>query len=192
MKKIILWVSAIVCIAAATACTSINSSDAGDLAIYPKTVEPTDNYRPLYKIDTKKRVNGSANVNILFGIFMWGDNAGVADNASIDGGFFSFLPNWRRLAAQAAFYDACKKANCDAVVSARYEIVSKDYIVFKKSKVEVKGFPATLTGVDVVKPVQYYIDANGNIVLLDDFINPIKIFDARVSSSRHSGFWFFD
>ena len=191
MKKLILWVSAIVCIAAATACTNINSSNAGDLAIYPQTVGPTDNYRPLYTVDTKKVVTGKANVNILFGIFMWGDNAGVADNASFSDGWFAFLPSGKRLAGKAAFYDACKKANCDAVVSARYEIVSKDYFVFKKSNIELKGFPATLTGVEVVKPVQYYIDSSGKIVFLDKFINPIKIFDGR-ESTRHSSVWFFD
>ena len=175
MKNILLGLFAVVCAVFVCSCTSINSSDAGDLAIYPKTVGPTDLYRPLYSIDTKTRVSGSANVNILFGIFMWGDNAGVADNAGIRGFLAWFSP--KNLAAKAAFYDACTKAQCDAVVSARYEITTKDYFVFKKSKVTVKGFPATLTGVEVVKPVQYYIDSTGKIVLLDKFINPIKIFD---------------
>jgi len=192
MKNILLGLLAVACLAFAASCTSVNTSDAGDLAVYPATVGPTDLYRPLYSIDTKTRVSGSANVNILFGIFMWGDNAGIADNADIEEGFFAFLPNGKRLAAKAAFYDACKKAKCDAVVTARYEITSKDYFVFKKSKVELKGFPATLTGVEVVKPVQYYIDSTGKIVLLDKFINPIKIFDVGNDYSRRRGFWFFD
>ena len=188
MKKILLSLVTIVGILTATGCTSINSSDGGNLNIYPETVGPTDSYRPLYKIDTQKRVVGKAQVSVLFGLFMWGDGSGVADNADV----FSFLPDARRLSAKAAFYNACKEANCDSIVAARYEITRKDYLIFSKCEVEVKGFPAKLSGVEVIKPVQYYFDATGNIIFLDRFINPIKFEDERAfKAAPRKIFWFF-
>lgn len=155
--------------------------------IYPETVGPTDNYRPLYKIDTKTRVVGKAHVNILFGLFMWGDGSGVADNADV----FSFLPDAKRLSAKAAFYNACKEANCDSIVAARYEVTRKNYLIFSKCEVEVQGFPATLSGVEVIKPVQYYFDSDGNINFLKEFINPIKINNDSSSSTTSRRFFFF-
>lgn len=190
-KTLILGLFAVAAILFVTGCTSVNSSDGGSLNIYPETIGPTDNYRPLYKIDTKNRVVGKAHVNILFGMFMWGDGSGVADNADV----FSFLPDARRLSAKAAFYNACKEADCDSIVAARYEITRKNYLIFSKCEVEVKGFPATLSGVEVVKPVQYYVNADGDVVFLDKYINPIKIADEGLSTSKKSVlrsiFWFF-
>ena len=196
MKKVILWLSALVCIAAATACTNINSSDAGSLTIYPKTVGPVDDYRPLYTINTKKRVSGNATNCILFGLFMWSDSdsvAGIADNADIYGAglgaLFSLFPNAKRLAALSAFYDACKKAKCDAIVAGRYEVTTKSYLIFKKCKVEITGFPATLSGVETVKPVPYYISDEGKVVFLEKFIKPVRInFDVGPSPSAN---WLF-
>ena len=196
MKNLLLGLFALVCIAVITGCTSINSSDGGNLALYPDTVGPTDYYRPLYKVDPNKRVKGSAHTNVLFGIFAWGDDTGLADNADIYGDSFlapvlSILPDAKRRSAKAAFYNACREYNCDSIVAARYEIVQKNYLIVSLCKVEVQGFPATLTGVEVVKPVQYYVDGEGKIVFLDKFINPIKIFDARPAESAKTHFWFF-
>ena len=181
-----------------TGCTNINSSDGGNLTIYPDTIGPTDNYRPLYKVDPNKRVKGEANVNVLFGLFTWGDDNGIADNADIygsRGGLFapllSLLPDAKRRSAKAAFYNACKENKCDSVVAARYEVVQKDYLIFSQCKVEITGFPATLIGIEVVKPVQFYVDGEGKIVILDKFINPIKIFDARSTATTKTRFWFF-
>ena len=195
MKNILLGLFAVACLAFASACTSINSSDGGNLTIYPKTIGPTDNYRPLYTIDTKRRVSGHANVNVLFGLFAWGDGSGIADNADIYGSsglakFLSFMPDAKRRSAQAAFYNACKNAHCDSIVAAKYEITRKNYLIFSKCSVEVKGFPATLSSVEVVKPLPYYIDSDGKIVILDKFVNPVKLFDENRSAFRSRG-WFF-
>lgn len=38
-------------------CTSINTSDAGSMNVYPATVGPVDSYRPLYKVNEKERVS---------------------------------------------------------------------------------------------------------------------------------------
>ncbi len=175
-----------------TGCTSVNTSDAGSINVYPATVGPVDCYRPLYKVNEKERVSGEAKVNVLFGIFAWGDTSAFADNAtlaasdSIFGAFFAWLPNAREIAARAAFYNACKTSNSDAVVAARYEIQTDDYFVFKKMNVKVTGFPATLTGVEIVKPMPFYINAGGEVVVMDKFVVPYKLFDATPDRG-----WFF-
>ncbi len=188
MKKFFITLAlGFVCIIGITGCsTTTNSSDAGSMNLYPQTVGPTDNYRPQYSVDTQNKVSGEAKVNVLFGIFAWSDKDGVADNSSIFSSssilswIFAFIPNKKNMAAQRAFYDACKNASCDTIVAARYEIVEKNYFfIFSTCNVEVKGFPATLDSVEVVKPLQYYVDANGNIHTLDRFVNPIKLFDVR-------------
>ena len=175
-----------------TGCTSVNTSDAGSINVYPATVGPVDCYRPLYKVNEKERVSGEAKVNVLFGIFAWGDTSAFADNAtlaasdSIFGAFFAWLPNAREIAARAAFYNAGKTSNSDAVVAARYEIQTDDYFVFKKMNVKVTGFPATLTGVEIVKPMPFYINAGGEVVVMDKFVVPYKLFDATPDRG-----WFF-
>lgn len=170
-----------------TGCTSVNTSDAGSMNVYPATVGPVDSYRPLYKVNEKERVSGQAKVNVLFGLFAWGDTSAFADNAtlsasdSVFGALFAWLPNAKEIAAKAAFYDACKTSNSDAVVAARYEIQTDDYFVFKKMNVKVTGFPATLTGVEIVKPMPFYINGKGEVVVMEKFVVPHKLFDATAS-----------
>ncbi len=184
MKKFILFA---VCFCSAlvfTGCSSINTSDAGSMNVYPATVGPVDSYRPLYKVNEKERVSGEAKVNVLFGLFAWGDTSSFADNAtlaasdSIFGAFLAWIPNAKEIAAKAAFYNACTASKSDAVVAARYEIKTDDYFVFKKMNVKVSGFPAKMTGVETVKPMPYYINGKGEVVVMDKFVVPHKLFDA--------------
>ena len=195
MKKILLGLIGLACIAGITGCTSVNSSDGGNMSIYPKTVGPTDNYRPLYTVDQNKRVSGKAQVNVLFGLFAWGDDAAFADNASISASdsmwswFSDLFPNAKKLSSQAAFYNACKNAGCDSVVAARYEVKNTNYWIFAKCEAEVKGFPAVQTGVEIVKPFPYYIDAQGKLIVLDKFVTPVKLFDESPTQVK-KGFLF--
>ena len=195
MRKILTGLAALACLAGITGCTSINSSDGGNMSVYPKTVGPTDNYRPLYTVDQNKKVSGKANVNVLFGIFAWGDKAAFADNASIAASdslfswFTDLFPDAKKLAAQAAFYDACHKAGCDSVVAARYEIKNTNYWIFSQCEAEIKGFPAVQTGIEIVKPFPYYIDAQGKLIVLDKFVTPVKIFDESPEQAK-KGFFF--
>ncbi len=185
MKKLFLGLFGAACVAGLTGCINIHSSDGGNMTIYPQTKGPVDNYRPLYTVDNTKRVTGRAQVNVLFGIFTWGDNNSFADNASIAGNWFSALfPDGQKLSSQAAFYNACKSANCDAVVAARYEVRSEDYWVFSKCTAEVRGFPAVQTSVETIKPFPYYIDAQGKLVVLESFITPVKLFDERPAEAK--------
>lgn len=190
MMKRILGAVAVAGLIASVGCTSINSSDAGSMTVYPKTVGPTDNYRPIYSVDQTKRVSGDAKVNVLFGIFTWGDDSAFADNANIfhSTGFFGWvaniLPNAKQRSAQAAFYKACKNAKCDAVVAARYEITTEDYFFFKKCSVEIKGYPAVQTGLETVKPFPYYISPEGKLIVLDKFVTPVKLADERIATQK--------
>ena len=74
------------------------------------------------------------------------------------------------------------------MVAARYEIQTDDYFVFKKMNVKVTGFPATLTGVEIVKPMPFYINGKGEVVVMEKFVVPYKLFDATATKS---GCWFF-
>lgn len=185
MKHLLIAAVAGFCLLSVVGCKSTNSSDAGSMNVYPATVGPVDNYRPIYEVNEKTPVSGSAKVSILFGIFSWGDSSKFADNASLFGGSWWTLFSAKETAAKAAFYSACKQANCDAVVAARYEIETEDYFVFKTMKVNVKGFPATMKRVEVVKPMLYYVNGKGDIVILKDIVTPIDI-----GVSKSSG-WFF-
>ena len=183
MKKLFAFVVLAAVAAVVTGCTSVNTSDAGSMNVYPETVGPVDAYRPLYKVDATHRVEGSATLNVLFGLFTWGDTSRFADNSGI-----SLLPSAKNTVSKSAFYNACVNANCDAIVAARYEISTTDYFIFKKMIVKVKGFPATLTGVETVKPMPYYIDGKGQIVVLDKFVLPHCLFNIYTPIRR--GFFF--
>ncbi len=179
MSRIVTILAAALCVITLSACTSVHTSDAGSINHYPQTVGPTDHYRPLYKVEPTKKVSGAAEVNVLFGIFAWGDTSNFADNAYFSQSLFSIIfPSAREISGKAAFYNACKAAACDAVVAARYEIEETDYFVFKILKTKVSGFPATLIGVETVKPMPYYIDGSGNVVVMKEFVTPHLLFDA--------------
>ena len=53
-------------------------------------------------------------------------------------------------AKNGAYANACEKAKCDRLVGTRYTITTEDYIVYKKVKAEISGYPATLAGVEVI------------------------------------------
>ncbi len=189
MKKILIALFlSIVSIAGITGCSpTINTSHGGTMTFYPE-LGPVDDYRPIYTADENIKVSGNAKFNVLFGIFVWGDGeVGFADNADIFanssflGPLLSWIPNEKNLAAKAAFYDACKSAQCDTIVAARYEVKKTNYIIFSKCEVEVVGFPATLTSLEKIPLYPYYISQEGKTVKLDRLVKPVKVYDERSS-----------
>ena len=190
MKKYTICLFAFFALIVFNGCVQINSSDGGSMNILPSTVGPTDKYRPLYTVDESKKVTASSDVKNLFWIFTWGSDNAYADNAHISdanlfgllGKIFPFL-NAKETACKAAFYKACKNSGCDSLVAARYECKFEDYLIFKKMTVEVKGFPAKLSGVETVKPMPYYIDGDGKVVITDKFVLPYLLFDGRKAKS---------
>lgn len=178
MKKLLfLFAAATVAALLSTACTSVNTSDAGTMNLYPDLYKPSTAYRPKYNVDLKDKVSGQAKVHILFGIFVWGESR-FADNASIfdkDNFFASWFPSPMNIAAKAAFYKACTEYKqprtgkpADAIIAARYEIVTKDYFVYKNMQTKVTGYPAVMEGLDEVKVIPFYIDGKGDMHILPE------------------------
>ncbi len=171
MKKIFVALAALTTALVFTACTTTNTSDAGKMNLYPDLYKPSYAYRPIYEVNTQTKVSGEAKIHVLFGIFTWGVDK-FADNASVfsEDGTFSWLanifPSAKNLSGKSAFYDACNKAKCDAILAARYEIVTEDYWVYQFVHTKVAGYPAVMKGLDKVKVVSFYIDRNGTPVIL--------------------------
>ena len=53
-------------------------------------------------------------------------------------------------------------------------------------QVKVSGFPATIMGVETVKPLPYYINGKGEVVVMDKFMIPHRLFDASEKGKK----WF--
>ena len=92
MKKIMVLLVAVLTATLFTACSTTNTSDAGTMNLYPDLYKPAKAYRPKYNVDLTNKITGTANVHVLFGIFVWGESK-FADNASIfaDDSAFSWL-----------------------------------------------------------------------------------------------------
>ena len=69
--------------------------------------------------------------------------------------------------------------------------MTDDYWLFKKLDVKVSGFPATMTGVEVVKPMPYYIDGKGQVVVMNKFVMPYQLFNAFKYVPQKISTWFF-
>ena len=180
MKKSAALASVALCaLVAMTGCQSINTSDAGNMTVNPKTTGPVDSYRPLYQVNEKQTVTGNAKIHCLFGLFTWGGK-GTADYADFFNQDDSFLaklfPNPKATGAKSAFYDACVANKCDSLVASRYTIKTTDYIVYAQYDITVKGYPAIQTGIETIKPVPYYIDfSTGKVVILEKFVNMVNV-----------------
>ncbi len=170
MKKIAMCLVAVAAVAVVmTGCKSINTSDAGNMNLYPETYKPLYGYRPVFEVDTKAKVAGEANVHVLFGIFCWGAS-NFADNASVfaaDSFWANFFPSAKNISGKAAFYNACITNKCDAVIAARYEITTTDYFVYQNVNSKISGYPAVMTGLDKVKVLSYTFDKNGKPTVLE-------------------------
>ena len=128
--------------AIANGCTSISTSAGAERQELPESTSP--GYQALYKHENK-RVQGTGNVNVLFGIFAWGAN-GFADNSDLSS--YSFLPSPANYARSAAVYDACQSSGADTLLGTRYTVKTTDYFVFKQVECTVVGYPATIIGVE--------------------------------------------
>lgn len=124
-----------------TGCSTVNTNDAAagsKVAMVPAVYEPVIKH-------TNQKVEGSAKVNVLFGIFTWGVSS-YADRTNIEPTVFFGAKN---VVKQGAVYNACKTAKCDMLLNSKYEITTMDYFVFQTMECKVSGFPGV--EVDVVK-----------------------------------------
>ncbi len=147
MKKLMIVSAAAVAIMA-TGCVSVHKNDGAKACLAPCVVKD----KVHMKYDVKKRtVQGKDVAFCLFGWFLFGSNAShIADHAPSATGA-AFLPNVRNVAANGAYAVACDAAGADAIVGARYKIKVEDYFVFQKATAEITGYPAKLTGVELIE-----------------------------------------
>jgi len=138
MKKLMV-VGALAAIAAG--CVTVNKNDGGDSAIAPNIAK--DMIREKYDVG-KTAISATDNINCLFGWICWGSTATHIADLS-DSGFGGVGK-----AKNGAYANACDAGKCDSLAGAKYTITTDDYFVFKKIKAEVKGYPVTLTGVEVI------------------------------------------
>jgi hypothetical protein len=140
MKKMMI---AAAILAAATGCVSVHKNDGGDANLAPQIVK--DIVREKYEVGTAP-VTATESINVLFKIFAWGGTAThFADAAPYD-----FYDNVGRV-KNGAYANACDQAKCDAIVGARYNVRVEDYYVFKKLTCEITGYPAKITGVELIE-----------------------------------------
>ena len=149
MKK--LMIGAVVA-AVACGCVTVNQNDGGNACRRPCIAK--DIVHEKFTV-SDKTVSAEDNINCLFGFICWGSSAThIADAVCYGPGAktpFSILPSGVDKAKNGAYANACDAAKCDQIMAAKYKVTTDDYFVFKKFKAEITGYPATLTGVEVIE-----------------------------------------
>ena len=141
MKKIMV---AAALAALATGCITVNKNDGGDDCVKPKIVK--DIVHEKYEVGTAP-ITATESLNVLFGVITWGNTATHIADASPFRNPFDVTGKVRN----GAYANACDQAKCDSVVGTRYNVRVEDYFVFKKLTCEITGYPAKLTGVELIE-----------------------------------------
>ena len=127
-------------------CTSFETNRAGN----PVDVKIEVVAQPDIELG-KEMVSGQATANTLFGFITWGvEKQAVGVNYG-GGGSSSFFGDTNAVVKNGATYDACNKSKADLLVAPRYDITTKNYIVFKKTDCQVKGYPGILKSIEIKK-----------------------------------------
>ena len=142
MKKLMM---AAAVAAVACGCVSVNQNDGGNACRKPCIAK--DIVHEKFTV-ANKTVSAQDQVNCLFNFITWGSSAThIADAVCAPAFDFGGVAK----AKNGAYANACDAAKCDQVVGAKYKVTTEDYFVFKKVKAEITGYPATLTGVEVIE-----------------------------------------
>ncbi len=129
----------------ACGCITVNKNDGGNSCVKPGIVK--DRIHLKYDV-SNTRVQGSDQLNCLFGWICWGSTAHIADQGEFGFGAANKAKN-------GAYANACDAAKCDSLVGARYTITTEDYFVFKKVKAEVSGLPAKIVSAEIIDGVKH-------------------------------------
>jgi len=150
MKKLIMGaaVAAIAC-----GCVSVNQNDGGSACRTPCIAK--DIVHEKFAVD-QNTVSATDNINCLFGFICWGSSANHIADVVFDGSgnrpiIGIFDNKGIKQAKMGAYANACDAAKCDQIVGTKYKITTQDYFVFKQIKAEITGYPATLTGVEIIE-----------------------------------------
>ncbi len=161
MKKIAMCLVAVA--AVAVVMTGCKTTYTNDMAADSKSaMVPAVFQLKIEHKDTK--VEGEATVHTLFSLFSWGTDSyaertflgGSAATSATYGasmvpmaGLFSgIFPDPVILAKKAASYNACKAAQADLLIGAKYIVVEDWYFVYSKVNCKVSGYPGFEKGVE--------------------------------------------
>ena len=142
MKRIIIGaaIAALAC-----GCISVRQNDGGNACRKPCIAK--DIVHEKFTV-SDKTVSAKDKINCLFGFICWGSSAThIADAVCGQGPFMNAVAR----AKNGAYANACDAAKCDQVVGAKYKVTTEDYFVFKKIDAEITGYPASLTGVELIE-----------------------------------------
>ena len=147
MKKLMIGaaMAAIAC-----GCVSVNQNDGGNACRKPCIAK--DIVHEKFTV-AQNTVTAKDQINCLFGFITWGSTATHTADA-VCCGEKPLLPFLVPLAAKAkngAYANACDAAKCDQIVGAKYKVKVEDFYVFQKISAEVTGYPASLTGVELIE-----------------------------------------
>ena len=142
MKKLMMACFLVAATASMTGCISVNKNDGGESCLRPNLYK--DCILEKYSVG-KEKVSATETVQCVLNCICWGATAShYADQAEFSG--FGAVAK----AKNGAYAKACEAAKCDQIVGTRYTITTENYVVYKKVKAEISGYPATMTGVEVV------------------------------------------
>ena len=148
MKKMMMAaaVAAIAC-----GCITNHKNDGGDACLKPAIAK--DIVHEKYSVEqTPVTAAESINyINLFYFSFSWGGTAThFADKAPIGDVRFTGLTPQQK-AQNGAFANACDQAKCDNIVGARYKYTDENYFIYGKVTCEATGYPAKLTGVELIE-----------------------------------------
>ena len=127
----------------ATGCISIHQNDGGEECIKQRIVKDAIHEKIAVE-DTV--VEAEDEIQCLFGFICWGSSATHVADVTPNRPFGMVAK-----AKNGAYSKACDAAKVDQIVGTRYKITTEDYFVYAKCKAQIKGYPAKITGVEVVE-----------------------------------------
>ena len=142
MKKLLVVtiVASVVC-----GCVSVNKNDGGTNCLRPAIVK--DAVYEKYDISDKP-VTAKAQALGICGFIIIGDAEATHWADNVEGS--SRFMRTTTMAKNNAYSKACEENKCDSIVAARYSITRKNYFVFDQVVATVTGYPAKLTGIEVI------------------------------------------
>ena len=138
-----------------SACSHIEASTVGEQVAVrmPVLIQPD--------VETKnEKINGSATVHSILGIFTWGPNTQALGvnygfSAGVGGGvlgdLLSFTAKSENVARNAAAYEATERAKADLILAPKYVLTTDDYFFYKRINCKVTGYPGFVKSLKVIK-----------------------------------------
>ena len=141
MKKLIMTAALA---AVACGCTTVKQNDGGESDLRVKVCK--DIVHEKLSVENQK-VSAKDQLHCVLGLISWGSSATHISALTDD-----IAPTPTARVKNGAYANACDAAKCDQIVATRYKVTKKDYVVYAKYDAEITGYPAKVTGVEVLTP----------------------------------------